>query len=133
LQPCAAQLALQLSIPVAQGSAAQLGSANALASMGGAPAGAAAARPAADPGNTHLAAAQQSNQAPPGCNTPQAANNPACKLNNNKITNATNNLNNGAAAVAAPVNAVKQLGDTLGGLFKKPAPAPAAPTPQTGQ
>jgi len=47
-------------------------------------AGAAAARPAAPilaapntlstnksaaPGNTHLAAAQQSNQAPPGCNT----------------------------------------------------------------
>jgi len=110
-------------------------------------AGAAAARPAAPilaapntlstnksaaPGNTYLAAAQQTNQALPGCNTPQAANNPACKLNN-KITNATNNLNNGAAAVAAPVNAVKQLGDTLGGLFKKPAPAPAVPTPQTGQ
>ena len=135
-------------IPVGQGGGGQLGSANTLAGMGGAPAG--AATPAARPGapvlaapntlqanrgvtpNTHLAAAQQQSQAPAGCNTPQMANNAACKLNN-KVNNATNNVNNGAAAVAAPVNAVKQLGDTRGGLFKKP-PAPAAPPPaQTGQ
>ena len=136
-------------IPVAQGGGGQLASANTLAGMGGASTGAAApgtAHPAAPvlaapntltanktaaPGNTRLAAAPQSNQAQPGCNTPQMANNPACKLNN-KINTATNNVNNGAAAVAAPVNAVKQLGDTLGGLFKKPAPA-QAPPPQSGQ
>jgi hypothetical protein len=80
-------------------------------------------------GDTRLATAQQASQAPAGCNTPQMTNNPACKLNN-KVNTATNNLNNGAAAVAAPVNAVKQLGDTLGGLFKKSTPAPAA-SPQT--
>jgi len=150
-------------IPVVQGSGGQLGSANTLAGLGGASAGAAAtAAPRATPpapghpaaptlvapnrlqanksaapgntGNTHLAAAQPVNQATPGCNTPQMANNPACKLNN-KINTATNNVNNGAAAVAAPVNAVKQLGDTLGGLFKKPAAAPAAtpPAPPAGQ
>jgi hypothetical protein len=131
-------------IPVGQGGGGQLGSANTLAGMGGAPAGAAA--PAARPGapvlaapntlqanksvapGTHLAAAQQVNQTTPGCNTPQTANNPACKLNT-KISNATNNVNNSAAAVAAPVNAVKQLGDTLGGLFKKSSPAPAATPP----
>jgi len=135
-------------VPVAAGSSAQLGGANALAGMGGGSAKAAApaaARPAAPvlaapntlstnksvaPGNTRLATAQPANQAQPGCNTPQTANNPACKLNN-KINNATNNLNNGAAAVAAPVNAVKQLGDTLGGLFKKPAATP--PPQQPGQ
>jgi hypothetical protein len=138
-------------IPVVQGGGGQLGAAKTLAGMGGAPAGAAApaARPAAPvlaapntlstnksaaPGNTRLATAQQSNQSTPGCNTPQMANNPACTLNN-KINTATNNVNNGAAAVAAPVNAVKQLGDTLGGRFRKPAPAPAAtsPAPAAGQ
>jgi hypothetical protein len=138
-------------IPVVQGAGGQLGAANGLAGLGGSPAGAAApaARPAtrvlaapntlstnksAVPGNTHLAAAQQVNQTTPGCNTPQAANNPACKLNN-KINTATNNVNNGAAAVAAPVNAVKQLGDTLGGLFKRSAPTPGAtpPAPPSGQ
>jgi hypothetical protein len=137
-------------IPVGQGGGGQLGSANTLAGMGGAPAGAPAAG-AARPGapvlaapntlqanrsvapNTHLASAQQASQTTPGCNTPQAANNPACKLNN-KINTATNNVNNGAAAVAAPVNAVKQLGDTLGGLFKKsPAPATTPPPAPTGQ
>jgi hypothetical protein len=136
-------------IPVAQGGGVQLGSANALTGMS-APAGAAApaaARPGAPvltapntlstnkstlPGNTRVATAQQVNQTTPGCNTPQMANNPACKLNN-KVNTATNNVNNSAAAVAAPVNAVKQLGDTLGGLFKKPAPAPAPPTQQPGQ
>jgi hypothetical protein len=35
--------------------------------------------------------------------------------------------------VAAPVNAVKQLGDTLGGLFKKPTPAATTPAPAPGQ
>jgi len=137
-------------IPVVQGGGGQLGAANNLAGMGTAPAGTAApaARPGAPvlaapntltanksvaAGNTRLATAQPANQASPGCNTPQTANNPACKLNN-KINTATNNVNNGAAAVAAPVNAVKQLGDTLGGLFKKPAPAPAAtPAPAAGQ
>jgi hypothetical protein len=71
-----------------------------------------------------VAAAQSAS----GC-TPQMANNSACKLAN-KINGANNSLNNGANAVAAPANAVKQLGDTIGNLFgKKPAQAPAA-TPQ---
>ena len=138
-------------VPVGQGGGGQLGSANTLAGLGGAPAGAAApaaARPGAPvlaapntlttnksalPGNnTRLATAQPVNQTTPGCNTPQMANNPACKLNN-KVNNATNSVNNGAAAVAAPVNAVKQLGDTLGGLSKPSAPAPAAtPPPPSG-
>jgi hypothetical protein len=140
-------------IPVGQGGGGQLGAANSLAGLGGGSAGAAApasaprpgapalsapnrlqANKSAAPGNQHLAAAQQVNQtqAPAGCNTPQMANNPACKLNN-KINTATNNVNNGAAAVAAPVNAVKQLGDTLGGLFKKPTPAATTPAPAAGQ
>jgi hypothetical protein len=136
-------------IPVGQGASAQLGSANALAGVGGGSAGAvapAAARPGTPvlaapntvatnksvaPGNTRLATAQPVNQTTPGCNTPQMANNPACKLNN-KVNTATNNVNNSAAAVAAPVNAVKQLGDTLGGLFKKSAPA-TPPPQQPGQ
>ena len=74
------------------------------------------------------AATPQSAAAPANCNTPQMANTSACRLTN-KINNANTSLNNGANAVAAPANAVKQLGDTIGNLFgKKPAQAPAAPT-----
>jgi hypothetical protein len=68
------------------------------------------------------------------CNNPQMASTQGCKLNA-----AANDVNNGANAVAAPVNAAsnaaKQIGAAFGGLFQKPAPAPAAPTPppQTGQ
>jgi hypothetical protein len=120
-------------IPVGQGGGAQLGDANSLAGMGGAPAGAAApARPGAPAlaapntlsANTHLAAAPQANQAAPGCNTPQTINTPACKLNT-KINNAQTNAANTIGAVAAPVSAVQQLGSSISSLFKKPAPAPA--------
>ncbi|HYB33436.1 MAG TPA: hypothetical protein VED45_08400 [Steroidobacteraceae bacterium] len=136
-------------IPVGQGGGGQLGGANSLAGMGGAPGGAAApARPAApalaapntlNASNTHLAAAP-ANQAAAGqqnCNTPQMANTPACKLNT-KINNAQNSAANTVGAVAAPVSAVQQLGNSISSLFKKPAPAPApapaaAPAPQPTQ
>ncbi len=134
-------------VPVGQGGGGQLAGANSLAGMG-APAGAAApaARPGAPvlaapntlnanrlaPPNTHLATTQQAsaqqNQAAQGCNTPQMANSPACKLNN-KINNATNNAAATVGAVAAPVSAVQQLGSSISSLFKKPAPA-QAPAPQ---
>jgi hypothetical protein len=72
------------------------------------------------------------------CNNPQMANTQGCKLNT-KLNAAANDVNNSANAIAgsmnAASNAAKQLGAAFGGLFKKPAPAPAAPTPppQTSQ
>jgi hypothetical protein len=54
----------------------------------------------------------------------------ACKLNS-KITSAENSANSTAAAVAAPVNSIKQLGDTLGGLFGKKTPPASTPPPPT--
>jgi hypothetical protein len=128
-------------IPVGQGGGGQLAGANTLAGMGSsAGAAAPAARPGApvlsapntltanQAGNTRVATAQQAsaqqNQAAQGCNTPQMANSPACKLNN-KINNTTNNAAATVGAVAAPVSAVQQLGSSISSLFKKPAPAPA--------
>jgi hypothetical protein len=124
-------------IPVGQGGgSSQLAGANSLAGMGGAPA-AAPARPGApalaapntlNASNTRLAAAPQAQaqQTAANCNTPQTMNTPACKLNT-KINNAQNNAANTIGAVAAPVSAVQQLGSSISSLFKKPAPAPAAP------
>lgn len=103
-------------IPVGQGagSAGSVGAANQLAAGSGAGATA--------QGQT----VRQASAAPNGCNTPQMANTAACRLNA-KITGAQASATNTATAVAAPVNAVKQLGDTLGGLFKKPATQPNPP------
>ena len=53
------------------------------------------------------------------------ANTPACKLNT-KMVNGQAQGTNTAAAVAAPVNTVKQML----GIFGKPAPA-QQPAPQT--
>jgi hypothetical protein len=65
------------------------------------------------------------------CNNPQIANTQGCKLNT-KLNATANDVNNAANAIAGQVNAAsnaaKQLGAAFGGLFKKPAPVPEAPT-----
>ncbi len=68
-----------------------------------------------------------------GCNTPQMANTSARKLSA-RTTGAETSANSAASAAAAPVNAVRQLGDTFSGLFRKAAPASAAgPASQPAQ
>jgi hypothetical protein len=111
-------------IPVAQGGAgAAPGAPNALAAGG-----AQAAAPAANAKQQGTAAA------PDGCNTPQLAQTPGCKLSA-KIHQAEASTANTATAVAAPVSAVsdaaKQLSTLFGGF--KSAPAAPATTPAPAQ
>jgi hypothetical protein len=112
-------------IPVAQGGAGPApGAPNALASGG-----AQAAAPAANANQQGTAAAQN------GCNTPQLAQTPGCKLSA-KIHQAEASTSNTATSVAAPVSAVTDAAKQLGSLFgvKSAPPAPAAtPAPQPAQ
>jgi hypothetical protein len=111
-------------IPVnAPGTAAAAGG----SSAPGAPAGpnllATGGNQASAPTIHQASAAPATGSSSNACGTPQMANTAACKLNS-KITSAESSANSTAAAVAAPVNSIKQLGDTLGGLFnKKTTPA----------
>ena len=120
-------------IPVAAGgSGAAPGAPNALAT-GGAQAGA----PAANAKQQSTAAAQQNTAAAQnGCNTPQLAQTPGCKLSA-KIHQAEASTTNTATAVAAPVSAVsdaaKQLGTLFGGFKSAPAAPATTPAPQPAQ
>ena len=113
-------------IPVAAGGAgAAPGAPNAL------PAGGAqAAAPAANAKQQNTAAAQN------GCNTPQLAQTPGCKLSA-KIHQAEASTTSTATAVAAPVSAVsdaaKQLGTLFGGFKSAPAAPATTPAPQPAQ
>jgi hypothetical protein len=130
-------------IPIGQGSGGGLAAANGLVGTGAGTAAAAAparAAPALTAPNTltangktatqHLASAQPvnqpatqaTNQAAPGCNTPQTVNTAPCKLNA-KMTNAQNQATNAAAAVAAPAATVKSIMNMFGAPAQQNQPA----------
>lgn len=110
-------------IPVAAGGAGPApGAPNALAAGG-----AQAAAPPANAKQQSTAAGQE------GCNTPQLAQTPGCKLSA-KIHQAEASTSGTATSVAAPISAVSDAAKQLGTLFSgfksapaTPAPAPAAP------
>jgi hypothetical protein len=115
-------------IPVAQGGAgAAPGAPNALAAGGA---------QAAAPGANANAKQQNTATTQAGCNTPQLAQTPGCKLSA-KIHQAEASTTNTATSVAAPVSAVsdaaKQLGALFGGFKSAPPPPATPPAPQPAQ